>query len=286
MLIDTHCHLNFGAYNNDRDEIVKKTLEAGIWMINVGSQSATSEKAVKIANSYDSGVFAAVGLHPTHLFEMEVDEEEAGTSFKSRKEDWDHEFYRNLAKNKKVVAIGEIGLDYNFIPKNIDLKAAKQKQQEVFKEGLELADELSLPVIIHSRDTHNDIIPILKTYLDAGRLKRRGVLHCFTGSWEEAQRYLELGFLISFTGIITFNPRPSQAKAQEKILEVVKNIPLEKCMIETDAPYLTPEPYRGKRNEPLYVEFVARKIGEIKQMDFNEVAEVTAKTAKYFFSLS
>lgn len=285
MLIDTHTHINFNAFKDNADEIIRRTLAKNIWMINVGSQSTTSQRAIALAEKYPEGVYAAIGLHPTHLFEMQVDESEVGVRFKSRKEDWGYDFYKDLAQNKKVVAIGEVGLDYHFIPKEIDLEKAKSKQKEVFMKALDLADEMNLPVIIHSRDTHAEVAEILKSYLDAGRLKRRGVSHCFTGSWEEAQKYLELGFLISFTGIITFNPRPSQISAQEKLLQVVKNIPLDKCMVETDAPYLAPEPYRGKQNEPLYVEYVARKIAEIKNIGFEEVAQTTTKTAKFFFRI-
>jgi TatD DNase family protein len=226
-----------------------------------------------------------VGLHPTHLFEMEVDEAEVDVAFKSRSEEWDAAFYEKLAKNKKVVAVGEIGLDYNFAPKNADMESVKKRQQEVFRLALDSADKLNLPVIIHSRDTHDDIIPILKEYLDAGKLKRKGVLHCYTGGWKDAKRYLDLDFLISFTGIITFTPKPKQVALQKQILEAVEKIPLQKIMVETDSPYLAPEPFRGKRNEPLYVKYVARKIAEIKGLDFEEVAETTTKTAKKFFQL-
>ncbi len=285
MLIDTHSHLNFSAFKNACDEVIKRTLAAGTWIINIGSQSTTSERAVEIANKYPKGVYAAVGLHPTHLFEMEVDESEVDVKFKSRKEQWSANFYEKLAKNKKVVAIGEIGLDYNFIPKNVDYEMAKKKQQEVFRQALDSADKLNLPVIIHSRDTHDDLIPILKKYTDAGKLQRRGVLHCFTGNWTDAKKYLDLGFLISFTGIITFKPRPKQMATQQQILEVVEKIPLDKIMIETDAPYLTPDPHRGKRNEPLFVEFVARKIAEIKGISFEEVAAATTQTARAFFKI-
>lgn len=282
MLIDTHAHLNFSAFKDDCDEVIKRTFDAGMRVINVGSQSTTSERAVELAKKYD-GLYAAVGLHPTHLFEMEVDEEEIG--FKSRKEEWDANFYEKLAQNKKVVAIGEIGLDYNFAPKNTDIKIVKKRQQEIFCQALNSADKLNLPVIIHSRDTHDDIIPILKKYLDDGKLKRKGVLHCFTGNWTDAKKYLDLDFLISFTGIITFTARPKQIEIQKKLLEVVEKTPLDLCMVETDAPYLAPEPYRGKRNEPLYVEYVVRKIAEIKNLDFDEIAAATTKTAKNFFRI-
>lgn len=285
MLIDTHCHLNFSAYKDDLDEVIDRTLKKDVWIINVGSQSTTSKRSVEIAEKYKEGIYAAVGLHPTHLYETYVDLEEVGPNFKSRTEDWDADFYRKLAKSKKVRAIGEMGLDYHFIPENVDKGEAQEKQKQVFRFGLDLADELDLPIIIHSRDVHGEVCEILKKYLDAGRLKKRGVAHCFTGSWEEAQKYLELGFLISFTGIITFKPREKQKHQQEKILEVVHEIPLEKCMIETDAPYLSPEPYRGKRNEPLYVEEIAKKIAEIKGLDFEEIARATTETAREFFGI-
>lgn len=282
MLIDTHAHLNFSAFKNDCDEVIRRTLAANMRVINIGSQSTTSERAVKLAEKYD-GLYAAVGLHPTHLFEMEVDEEEI--EFTSRCEKWDAKFYEDLTKNKKVVAIGEIGLDYHFAPKNVDLETVKKCQQEVFRQALDSADKLNLPAIIHSRDTHDDLIPILKEFTDAGKLQRRGVLHCFTGNWADAKKYLDLGFLISFTGIITFSPRPKQIEIQKKLLEVVEKTPLDLCMVETDAPYLSPEPFRGKRNEPLYVKYVARKIAEIKNLDFDEVAGATTQTAKKFFKI-
>ncbi|MBU1180010.1 TatD family hydrolase [Patescibacteria group bacterium] len=285
MLIDTHAHLNFSAYKDDLDEVIKRTLENNTWVINVGSQSSTSERAVEIANKYEKGIYATVGLHPTHLFSMEVDESEVEVKFKSRSESWNKKFYKNLAQNKKVIAIGEMGLDYNFIPKNVDFEAAKKKQQEVFRQGLDLADELDLPIIIHNRDVHDDIIPILNEYVKNNKLNRRGVIHCYTGGWEHAKKYLDMGFLIGFTGIVTFQPKKSQIEAQGRIWEVVKNIPMNKFLIETDCPYLTPEPFRGKRNEPLYVRYVAEKIAEIKNTGFEEIAAISTKTAKKFFEL-
>jgi TatD DNase family protein len=285
MLIDTHSHLNFSAFKDDADETIVRALAKDIWLINVGTQSTTCERAVRMAEKYERGVYAAVGLHPTHLFETLVDESEFDVKFKSRSETWDADFYEKLAASEKVVAIGEIGLDYNFAPQNIDLEMVKAEQKKVFRQALDCADRLNLPVIIHSRDTHDDIVPILKEYLDAGRLARRGVLHCFTGGWSDAERYLDLGFLISFTGIITFAPRPKQMELQRQILEVVEKIPLDKIMVETDSPYLTPEPHRGERNEPQYVEFVARKIAQIKNIPFGEVASATTATAKKFFEI-
>ncbi|PIR66912.1 MAG: hydrolase TatD [Parcubacteria group bacterium CG10_big_fil_rev_8_21_14_0_10_36_14] len=285
MLIDTHAHLNFSAYKDDLDEVIDRTLENNTWVINVGSQSTTSERAVGIANKYEEGIYAAVGLHPTHLFSVHIDESEVDVKFKSRAEDWDYEFYKKLAQDKKVVAIGEMGLDYNFIPDNVDRKTAEKKQQEVFRKGLDLADELDLPIIIHNRDVHDEIIPILNEYVKNGKLKRRGVIHCYTGGWQDAERYMDLGFLIGFTGIITFSPRKNNEAQQEKILEVARNIPMDKFMIETDCPYLTPEPNRGKRNEPLFVRYVMEKIAEIKKVTFDEIINVSTKTARDFFKI-
>lgn len=285
MLIDTHAHLNFSAFKDDINEVIKRTIEKKVWVINVGSQSTTSERAVEIANRHEEGIYAAIGLHPTHLFSMHVDESEADVNFQSRSEDWDTEYYKKLAQNKKVVAIGEMGLDYNFIPKDVDQNKARLKQCQVFREGLNLADELDLPIIIHSRDVHDEVTDILKEYTDKGRLKRKGVAHCYTGNWQEAKKYLDLGFLISFTGIITFQPKKSQHEAQESIWDVVRNIPLDKFMVETDCPYLTPEPHRGKRNEPMYVEYVAQKIAELKNMSFEEIATISTETARNFFKI-
>jgi len=283
MLIDTHCHLNFGAFKRDAHEIAKECLEKNVWMINVGSQSTTSQRAVDFAQEFPQGVYAAVGLHPSHLFEMEVSEEEI--EFESRAEEFDYDFYKKLASSDKVVAIGESGLDYHFMPKAEELASVKQKQIDIFHKHLELGSELDLPIIIHARDTYEEIIGIIQTFLDKGRLKRRGVLHCFLGTWDQAKKFLDMGFLISFTGIITFKPKKYQADQQANLIEVVKNTPLDRMMVETDAPFLSPEPYRGKRNLPWYVEEVAKKIAEIKGVSNEEVFNETTKTAKQFFKL-
>lgn len=294
QLIDTHCHVNFNAYKDDSDEVIKRTLKEDIWMLNVGSQSSTSERAVKIAQKYKKGVYAAVALHPLHLWESYIDEVETG--FKTRPEKFDRDFYKSLAQNPKVVAIGETGLDYYHLPKDntaetfrfpssragtkVSMKEIIKNQKQIFREHLDLARELNFPVIIHCRDAHKDVLDILKNKKDA-----RGVIHCFTEDWKTAQKYLDLGFLISFTGLITFKLKPKQQELQNKILKVVEKIPLEKIMIETDAPYLTPEPHRGKRNEPLFVRHIAEKIAEIKNLSFDKVAKQTTKNAMGLFKL-
>lgn len=288
MLIDTHAHVNFNAFRDDADQVIKRTLAQDTWLINVGSQFETSERTVEFAQKYPTKVFAAVGLHPSHLEEGIVDEGEV--HFRSRKEEFDIAAYRLLAQRPKVVAIGEFGLDYYRLSDGeSQIKTKKSKQLAVFKEQLGLARELNLPAILHCRgskenpaDAYLELLETLKqaTAAFAGRAsdKLRGVIHCFGSTLDIARKFIDLGFYIGFTGIITF-PKT------DKLKEVVGGIPIEKILTETDCPYLTPEPYRGKRNEPLYVEFVARKIAEIKKMDFEAVAKITSQNAKELFNL-
>lgn len=270
LLIDTHAHVNFNDFKNDSEEVIRRALDNGVWMINVGSESKTSKRAVKMAEEYEEGVYAAVGLHPSHLIEQDVELEENGETvkYKSKPEEFDYDFYLNLAKNKKVVGIGECGLDYF---RNND-ESFKEKQKEVFIEHLKLAQEANKPIIIHCRDAHEDLLEIL--HLEAPLPS--GIMHFFTGTLEQARKYIELGFYISFSGVITF------AKNYE---ETVRQIPLEKILVETDCPYVAPVPYRGKRNEPQYVKYVAQKIAEIKGLSFEEIAEQTTKNAKKMFKI-
>lgn len=283
MLFDTHCHLNFNAYKDDALEIAKSSLDRDVWVINVGSQATTSERAVEMANKFEKGIYAAVGLHPSHLFTMEVEEEEA--QFETRGEEFDYDFYKTLAGNEKTVAIGETGLDYNYIPQGVTLEEVRIKQQAIFKSHLDLAGEMNLPVIVHSRDTYDELYKILKDYIDAGRLERRAVIHCYLGDWKNAQKFLGIGCMISFTGIITFPPKKSQADQSRAIFEAIEKIPMESIMVETDAPFLSPAPYRGERNLPWRVEEVAKKIADIKGVSFSEVAEITTENARYFFGV-
>jgi TatD DNase family protein len=266
MLFDTHCHLNFKDFDNDRDEIIGRCLDPSnplgqVWIINVGADWETSQKAVEIAEKYDKGVYAAAALHPHN----------AGT------EKFNYKKYKNLAENSKVVAIGECGLDYQFCENDGKIQ---KLQQKIFKEHLKLAQELNKPIIIHSRRLFPEILEIIKT--NYSNTKAGGVLHCYMGRWSYAKEYLKLGFYISFTGLITY------ARDYDK---VIKNTPLERILIETDAPYLTPVPLRQARgkpfvkNSPLNVELVARKIAEIKGIGFEEVANQTTQNAKKLFNL-
>jgi len=274
MIIDTHAHLNFNAYKNDVDEVIKRSLENNILMINVGSQYSTSKRAVEIAERYERGVYAAIGLHPIHLaegiFKVKLDQEEI--AFQTKNEEFNYEKYKELAKSKKVVAIGEIGLDYYYRPKTkIKLEEFKNKQKEVFLKQLELAKEINLPVIFHCRAAHNDLITTLQQY---NNRTIRGVIHCFTGNWQEAETYLTMGFYLGFNGIIF----------KLNLDEVIEKTPLDKILVETDCPYLTPPPAEG-RNEPLYVKYIAEKIAKIKKINYKEISEITTKNAKKLFNI-
>ena len=252
MLIDTHCHLNFKDFDSDRDEIINRCLSNDIYIINVGVDYEASKEVIKIAEKYDKGIYAAVALHSDDV----------------TKEKFYYNKFKKLAENNKVVAVGECGLDYAFCEND---EKIQKLQQKVFIQHLELAKELNKPLIIHSRRLFPEILEIVRKYPEV-----KGVLHCYMGRWSYAEEYLKLGFYISFTGLITY------ARDYDK---VIKNTPLERILIETDAPELTPVPHRGKRNMPDYVEFVARKIAEIKEISFDQVAEQTTKNAKELFNL-
>ncbi|MCX6759063.1 MAG: TatD family hydrolase [Candidatus Nealsonbacteria bacterium] len=275
MLIDTHAHLNFNAYKDDLDEVIKRSLDNKVWMINVGSQYETSKKAVKIAEQYEKEVYAAVGLHPIHLsdgiFKTKIDQEEI--EFQTREEDFDYQKYKELARSKKVVAIGEIGFDYWYKPKTKKkLEEFKQKQKEVFLQQLELARELGLPVIFHCRMAHDDLLETLNFQFSS--FKFRGAIHCFTGNWQQAERYLEMGLYLGFNGIIF----------KLDLDEIIKKTPLEKILIETDCPYLTPPPMID-RNEPLYVKYIAEKVAKIKNLNYEKVSNITTENARKLFNI-
>jgi TatD DNase family protein len=275
MIIDTHSHVNTHAFKEDRDEVIKKTLAEGVWMINVGTKYHTSHAAVEIAGQYQEGVFAAVGLHPMYAasefikIKHDPDEEE----FLIIENTFDKEKYKRLAlsDSRRVVAIGEIGLDYYYKPKTTEkLAQFKEKQKQIFTEQLDLAKELNLPVILHCRMAHDDVIEILQA-----RHESRGVIHCFTGTLEQAKKYVALGFYLGINGIIfKFN-----------IDDVIKEIPLEKLVVETDCPYLTPPMAPEKRNQPLFIKYTMQKIADVKNISFDQVCEVTTANAKKLFGI-
>lgn len=270
MLIDSHAHVNFNAFRQDSEEVLKRSLAAGTWVINVGSQFSTSQRAIELAKKFKEGVYAAVGLHPIHLSgEVYESDEWEEISITPRQEEFVCQKYKELAQSKKVVAIGETGLDY-YRMKNEELRI-KNLQKEVLLQHLKLAQELNKPVIFHCRDAYDDLLPLIPQ-------GTRGVVHCFSAGPEIAKKFLALGLYLGFTGIITF---PKTIELQE----AVKSVPLDRILIETDCPYLAPQPKRGKRNEPLYVQYVAEKIAELKNISFAEIAEIITKNSRKLFGL-
>ncbi|WP_338752500.1 TatD family hydrolase [Bacillus sp. FJAT-52991] len=254
MLFDTHVHLNAEQYNEDVDEVIHRAKEAGVTnMIVVGFDRPTIEKAMELVEQHDF-LYASVGWHPVDAIDMTAD---------------DLSWLEELAKRPKVVALGEMGLDYHWD------KSPKDVQKEVFRQQIRLAKKVKLPIIIHNREATEDTVAILK---EAGADEVGGIMHCFTGSVETAKECVEMNFYISLGGPVTF-------KNAKKPKEVAADIPLDKLLIETDCPYLAPHPYRGKRNEPAFVKLVAEQIAELKGLSYEEVAKATNENALKLFHI-
>ncbi|MDK2919357.1 MAG: TatD DNase family protein [Candidatus Petromonas sp.] len=254
MLFDSHAHLDARRFDKDRDEVIKRAKENGIsYIMNPGADFESSVKSIELADKYDM-IYAAVGVHPHEAKTMD---------------DMMLELLKGMTKKPKVMAIGEIGLDYHYD------HSPREIQREWFRKQIRLAKEVNLPIIIHDREANQDVMNILKEEkaFDTGVL-----MHCYSGSAELAKQYVKLGAYISIAGPVTF-------KNARKTVEVVKTVPIDHLMIETDSPYLTPVPHRGKRNESGYVRFVAEKIAEIKDMSFEEVARQTTENAKKYFGI-
>jgi TatD DNase family protein len=275
------------------DDVIKRTLQNGVFIITVVTQKDNSRSGLEVAARYE-GMWASVGLHPNHLTRQEFwddeelpPEQQATDLIRTRAETFDPAYYRELARHPKCVAIGECGFDYYRIPDDVDVEEVKRVQEEAVRGQFDVATEADLPVIVHCRDAHEVQARVIREYVEVGKLARRGVVHCFTGTLEEALAYIDLGFCISFTGIITFPARKGEADEEglSSLHRVIRALPLEKILIETDAPYLTPIPFRGKRNEPWYVQFVAEKVAELKRVSVEEVAEQTTVNARKLFGI-
>ena len=255
-MIDSHCHINDEAFSKNPAEYVKEAEKAGVFQfLVVGCNRESSEQAVEISNQ-NRGCFAAVGIHPSDA--------------KFAKEG-DLERIKELGKDKSVIAIGEIGLDY-YWDKDEEVK---KQQKEYFKKQIQIANELSLPISIHCRDAIEDCLQILKE----NPVKMGGIMHCYAGSFESAKDFIKLGFLLGFGGTVTF-------KNSVRPKEVVANIPSNSYVLETDAPYLAPVPYRGKRNESAYISYTLQRLAEVYECPPERVDEITTATAKRLFSLS
>lgn len=279
MLIDTHCHVQFKAFDNDREQVISNCAKKNIIMNVVGTQSLTSESAVALAEKYDN-IYATIGLHPIQKYVLPVKEE--NTSFIARGEVFDLNFYDKLiSSSKKIIAIGETGLDAFHIPKDKSAQEIFEKQKETFLAHYELAQKYNLPLVIHVRDAHDQMLSVLSNISKP----IKGVVHCFSGTLEYAEQYIDLGLYLGFTGIITFPIKKTDPSIQEKLWEIVRTIPLDKILIETDAPYLAPQEYRGLRCEPWMVEECAKKISELRGLSISEVSEVTINNSCKLFGI-
>lgn len=278
MIIDSHCHLQFKSYDDDRKVVLGRCLEKGLVMNVIGTQQSTSQKAVDLAESRDD-VYATVGLHPIQTEKITVEEET--TMFVARGEDFDMDFYDTLVSSSdKVIAIGETGLDAYHVPKDQELSVVMEKQWGLFLKHMELAQKYDLPLVIHVRDAHEELIKRLKDK----KINVKAVVHCFTGDWRQAQEYLNMGFYLGFTGVITFPIKKTNPTEQEKLLEVVDKISLDRILVETDAPYLAPQAYRGKKCEPWMVEEVVKFIAQRRNIPEDEVKKITVQNAKALFT--
>lgn len=254
MIIDSHAHLDDTRFNKDRDKLIKELKENGIELaINIGSDLKTSIASAALADKHEN-IYAAVGIHPHSAKEVD------GSTI---------EILRSFAARDKVVAIGEIGLDFHYDNSPRDI------QKKWFKEQIKLAKEVNLPIVVHSRESDQEVLDIIKEAQD-GTL--RGVLHCFSGSVELAKEFIKLGFYISLAGPVTFK----NARVPK---EVAKAVPLDKLLVETDSPYLTPEPYRGKRNEPIYTKYVAGTIADLRGISYEELAKATNRNTRDLFGI-
>lgn len=255
MLFDTHVHLNASQFDEDREDVIKRAQDAGVeYMVVVGFDRETIPLAIEIAEAHPN-IYAAVGWHPVDAIDME---------------DEDLTWLEELSSHPKVVALGEMGLDYHWDKSPADV------QKEVFRKQIHLAKKVNLPIIIHNREATQDIVDLLKEEqaADVG-----GIMHCFSGSVEVAKECIDMNFYISLGGPVTF-------KNAKRPKEVAEAIPMERLLVETDCPFLAPHPNRGKRNEPSYVTLVAEKVAEIKGISVEEVSQETTKNAFKLFKIS
>ncbi len=271
MFFDTHTHVNSEEFQEDADAVIQRSLDNSTWLVNIGTLTETSRQAVEIADKYPEGVFASIGLHPAHTYETSYGEDEGKVLIPA--EVFDGSEYEKLL-TPKVVGIGECGLDYFRLPEHLDRETLIKNQKTEFIKQLVFAQKHDLALIVHCRDAYTDLLEIM----DAEYKGDRVVIHSFTDTWETAKKFLDKGYYLALNGILTFDKTG-------KLAEVVEKAPLEMLLTETDAPYLAPPPFRGKRNEPLYVQYVAQKIADIKKLPREAVGQQTFDNARKLFKI-
>ncbi len=282
--IDTHTHAHFAAFEKDSREVIDRALANNVWFINVGTQKDTSRRAVEVAREYKEGVYATVGLHPTHTAKSYHDAQELGggeaaKAFTSRGEKFDYDYYLKLAQDPKVVGIGECGLDYYRMEnEKRDMENGIESQKKVFLEHIRLAEEVKKPLMIHCRPTkgtdnaYEDLASLLSTHHS---LLTSKIVHFYVGSPAMTRKLVDAGFYFTFGGVVTF------ARDYD---ESIKYIPIDRILSETDAPYVAPEPYRGKRNEPSYVVEVVRKLAKLKGISMETMRDQIFENATRIFN--
>lgn len=267
QFFDIHAHVNDTAFNSDRNEVFARMRERNVWAIMVGTDRKSSQDAAMMASFVGDGVYAAIGVHP-------IDD---------RNEYFFESYFAELAEGKRVVAVGECGLDYSRLGDVSDVAVEKERQRELFENQIDFALDHNLPLMLHVRDSdkalvdaHRDVLAILRTRKTVAGDALRGNVHFFSQTVDIAREYFALGFTISFTGVVTFS---------HEYDEVVRQAPLDRIMTETDCPYVAPVPFRGQRNEPIFVEEVVKKIAEIRGEDFETVRTATVKNALRMFGI-
>lgn len=281
MIIDTHCHIHFKAFENNRDAVIARCKEKQMILNLVGTQKSTSQKGVELAEKYD-WMYATIGLHPIQIHEVDVFEET--TNFTSRGEDFEPVFYSELAKNPKVIAIGETGLDRFHIPKDQSEELILSVQKGVFRKHYDIAEEAGIPLVMHVRDAHDEMIELLREIKKEKGSLIHGVVHCYTGNWKQAEQYLELGFNLGFTGVITFPAKKTNPAPQLELEKVIVNVPLDRILVETDAPFLAPQEYRGEQCEPWMVEEVVKKLAIVRGKTVEEMTSQINKNTLHLFT--
>jgi TatD DNase family protein len=277
ILIDSHAHVQFPAYDADRKEVLLRAKEAGVRIINVGTQYSTSLRALKLAKDHPGEMWATAGFHPGH---MDINSHHDPLELPEKhQESFEAEKFLELAGYPEVVAIGECGLDYYRLGGRGEgvADSTKRQQLEVFSRQINIAETIQKPLVIHCRSAFPDLINIFEDRRLTIRSSGNGVIQFFSGTWDDARKLLNVGFFLGFGGVVTF------ARDYD---ETLKNAPLDRILLETDAPYVAPVPYRGKRNEPAYIVETAKKIAELRGIGYDEVAEYTTANAVRLFELS